>query len=215
MMTINRKKVLILSPHSDDAELGAGSYIAKLIEEKYEIFWVVFSTARESVPIELPPNILSDEFMSVAEELDLRRNQFIIYNYNVRKLHEKRQDVLENLVGIGNNFKPDIVIGPSLNDYHQDHQVVANEMIRAFKTKCSIICYELPWNNVKFASQMFVKLEERHIKKKLSLLKKYKSQMIKNRFYFDKEFIIGNARVKGTCISCKYAESFEVVRWVQ
>jgi LmbE family N-acetylglucosaminyl deacetylase len=209
------KKALILSPHSDDAELGSGGYISKLLEEKWELFWIVFSTASESLPADLPKDILSNEFKSVARKLGIGENHFFIHDYTVRKLHEKRQNILENLVEIGNGFKPNLVIGPSLHDYHQDHQVIANEMIRAFKTKCSIICYELPWNNISFNNQMFVKLEERHIQTKLSILKEYNSQILKNRFYFDEEFIIGNARVKGTCISEKYAESFEVIRWIQ
>ena len=211
---VNPQKVLILSPHTDDAELGAGGYIAKLLEEGKEIFWVVFSTASESIPEDLPKDILSKEFRSVVFELGLTEDQFIIHNYEVRKLNFFRQDILENLVSIGNVFKPDLVIGPSINDFHQDHQVVANEMIRAYKTKCSIICYELPWNNIRFDNQLFIKLNKNHIQKKLLLLEKYKSQKIKNRFYFDEEFVVGHARVKGTCVSAKYAESFEVVRWI-
>lgn len=211
----NKKKILVLSPHTDDAELGAGGYIVKLLEEGHELFWVVFSTANESIPKELPETILADEFTKVVRQLNLKETNYEINNYRVRKLHEHRQEILEKLVSFGNDFKPDIVIGPSVNDYHQDHQVVANEMIRAFKTRCSIICYELPWNNVRFDNQMFVSLEDRHVKVKLDLLNNYQSQKIKNRFYFDNEYIIGQLRVKGTCISKKYAESFEVVRWIQ
>jgi LmbE family N-acetylglucosaminyl deacetylase len=33
--------ILILSPHTDDAELGCGGGIAKFVEEGHKILWVV------------------------------------------------------------------------------------------------------------------------------------------------------------------------------
>jgi hypothetical protein len=107
-----------------------------------------------------------------------------------------------------------MVIGPSLNDFHQDHQVVANEMIRAFKTTASIICYELPWNHVTFNTQLFMALQKKHILKKCSMLEKYKSQVAKERLYFSKEFIHGLANTRGVQCDSKYAEAFEVIRWI-
>lgn len=213
-MTQTKQKVLILSPHTDDAELGAGGYISKLIEENHEIMWLVFSTAKESVPGNMSKNILADEFSNVIKSIGLPQKNFHVYDYQVRRLNEHRQDVLENLVSYRKSFSPTLVIGPSIHDYHQDHQVVAHEMIRAFKSYCSIICYELPWNNVQFENQMFVRLEEKHIKAKIALLQNYTSQIQLERRYFDKDFILGQARVKGTCISSNYAEAFEVIRWI-
>ena len=43
---------------------------------------------------------------------------------------------------------------------------------------------------------------------------KYKSQKIKATGYLDEEFITSMARVRGLQIGQKYAEAFEVVRWV-
>ena len=208
------EKVLILSPHTDDAELGAGGTIQKYIEQKKNILWVVFSTAEESVPKKLPKNTLEKEFLKVAKKLNLSKNQIQINKFHVRKLHEKRQEVLELLIKIRNSFRPDLVIGPSLNDFHQDHVVVSTEMVRAFKTHSSIISYELPWNNVTFNTQYFEKLTKEQINKKVDILSCYKSQVIKNRNYFDKDFIFGLARTRGVQINTDYAESFEVIRWI-
>ena len=47
-------KVLILSPHTDDAELGCGASIVKMVEEGAEILWIVFSIAEDSLPVHLP-----------------------------------------------------------------------------------------------------------------------------------------------------------------
>lgn len=207
-------RILILSPHTDDAELGCGGSIVKFIEDSNELYWVVFSTAEESLPEGLPADTLKNEFINVATHLNLNENNYRICNFKVRYLHEKRQEILEQLIQIRSEFNPELVIGPSINDYHQDHQIVANEMIRAFKTTSSIISYELPWNHITFNSELFVKLEERHISAKCNLLNNYKSQISKNRSYFSKEFIYGLAATRGIQCSSKYSESFEVIKWM-
>ena len=42
--------VLILAPHTDDAELGCGGTIARFLEEGKKIYVAAFSTARASLP---------------------------------------------------------------------------------------------------------------------------------------------------------------------
>lgn len=53
------KKILIVSPHTDDGELGCGGAIAKYIEEGYQVEYVALSCCEKSVPPEYPPDILS------------------------------------------------------------------------------------------------------------------------------------------------------------
>jgi len=207
-------KILFLSPHTDDVELGAGGTLVKSLELGHEILWVVFSTAEDSLPDNMPKDALKKEFLKVISDLGLKEEDYQIMNFRVRRLHEYRQEILEELVKIRKDFGPELVIGPSLNDYHQDHQVVAWEMTRAFKNTSSIIAYELPWNHVAFNTQMFVKLEEKHIKKKVELLKNYRSQQILNRPYFSEDFIFGWARMRGVQVRAEFAEAFEVIRWI-
>lgn len=211
---MNFDRVLILSPHTDDAELGCGGYITKLISENKTLLWVVFSTAEESLPDNLPPDTLVKEFEAVMKSLNLKKDQYRVYNFKVRQLPDNRQEILELLNNLKNEFHPSLVIGPSLNDYHQDHAVIANEMVRAFKTTSSIISYELPWNHLEFRSQFFVKLDEENMIKKISLLNKYQSQMYIKRHYFTEDFIKGLALTRGAQINHKYAEAFDVIRMV-
>lgn len=205
-------RILILSPHTDDAELGCGGTIIKLLEQNKEIHWIVFSIAEDSLPLEKDKLKLQKEFISVTKALKLKPENYTIYKYPVRKLSQFRQEILESLIKIKKEFNPDLVIGPSQNDFHQDHQVISNEMIRAFKMNSSILCYELPWNHIKFTSTYFVRLEEKHIEMKLKILNKYKTQINLNRYYFSEEMIKGLAMTRGAQINHKYAESFDVIR---
>ena len=206
--------ILILSPHTDDAELGAGGTISKFLSEGQKIKWVVFSTAEESLPKELPSDTLSREFKNVYKSLGLKDDDVEIFHFKVRHLNYHRQEVLEELYKIKKSFNPDLVIGPSMNDLHQDHKTVAEEMLRAFKSSSSIISYELPWNHLTFNTQMFIKLDDNQIIKKLEMLNHYESQIKLGRYYFSEDFIRGLALTRGAQINHKFAEAFEVIRWI-
>ena len=122
---------------------------------------------------------------------------------------------MEKLIQVKNSFQPTLVIGPSIQDLHQDHIIVANEMMRAFKSSASIISYELPWNHLTFNTQLLVRLKRKHIHKKFMILSNYKSQVLKNRNYFSKEYIFGIATTRGIQANSDYAEAFEIIRWIE
>jgi LmbE family N-acetylglucosaminyl deacetylase len=115
------------------------------------------------------------------------------------------------LVEINKSLKPDLVFMPSIYDLHQDHQIVANEGLRAFKFT-SILGYEMPWNNINFETSCFIHLKEKHVIKKLESLKCYRSQI--GRKYANLEYIKGLALTRGVQIGVEYAETFTVMRWI-
>ena len=119
--------------------------------------------------------------------------------------------MLEELIKLRQSIVPDLVLIPSGSDLHQDHQVVHNEGLRAFK-QVSIWGYELPWNHISFDTQAFIPLEQHHIDTKWKMMQAYDSQFEKQRAYFNKEFIVGLARVRGVQVSEDFAEAFEVKR---
>lgn len=211
MITEKIRKVLVLAPHTDDGELGAGGTISYLLDNGAKVFYAAFSTAEESVPHQLPKDILRTEVKNATRKLGLDKDNLIIFNYQVRKLNYFRQEILEDLIRLRNSEDFDLILMPSLNDIHQDHLTIAQEGLRAFKTK-SILGYELIWNNLTFNTTCFVKLEERHIRNKINALKEYKSQ--KGREYISDDFILSLAHTRGIQIGSKYAEAFEVVRWI-
>jgi len=204
-------KILALSPHTDDVELGAGGTLARWAEEGKEVFYAAFSIAEKSVPEGLPQNILEEECKQATKSLGIKAKNLYIYKFPVRDFPKLRQDILENLIKLRDKIKPDMVLLPSLRDVHQDHHVIAEEGIRAFKNT-SLLAYELPWNLFSFETSCLVALNQQHLDKKLKAIECYQSQ--KHRNYTSKEFIYGWARSSGVQINVKHAEAFEVVRWV-
>lgn len=205
------KKILVLAPHTDDAELGCGGTMARFHDEGSEIYVAAFSTARASLPEGADPDMLKKEFLASMKILGLPDEQLFVYDYEVRMLSYHRQEVLEEIVKLNQLISPDLVLIPSGSDLHQDHQVIHNEALRAFKD-VSIWGYELPWNHVTFSTQAFVTLTQAHLDKKWEMMTTYESQFQKQRAYFTKEFMEGLARVRGVQVREPYAEAFEVVR---
>ena len=195
------KKVLVLSPHTDDGELGAGGTIARLVENGSKITHFAFSAPRD---------ILKKECKRCLEVLGIK--DYEIFDFNVRHFPELRQEILEILFEYNKKAKPDLVLTPSTNDLHQDHQTVTSEALRAFKSS-TIFGYELPWNNIIFRENCFIRLKERHVQKKIEALWNYETQ-ISERHYFDKEYLRGLTRSRGAQIGVKYAEAFEAIKLV-
>ena len=204
-------KIIVLAPHTDDGELGCGASIARWLSQGYEVHYVAFSAAEESVPPGFPKDQLRVEVKEATATLGLLPENVVVYNHAVRKLNYVRQEILDDLIELRQRINPDVVLIPCSQDVHQDHQTIHQEAIRAFR-HCSIFGYELIWNNLSFHTDLFVELNEAELNLKIEALKAYKTQ--KDRPYMQADFIRSLAIVRGVQVGKKYAESFEVIRWI-
>lgn len=211
MLFETKKKFLILAPHTDDGEFGCGGTIAKLIEEGHEVYYAAFSACEQSVLPQFPSDILISEVKEATKILGISVENLFLFKYKVRTFSFERQAILDDIIRLRELIHPDIIFVPSKNDIHQDHVTIYNEAIRAFKFS-SILCYELPWNNFNFETTCFFILNDDNLNKKNSALSKYQSQM--HRPYANEDFIRSLANVRGVQIGKKYAEVFEVIRWI-
>lgn len=193
--------VVVLSPHTDDAELGCGGTVSKLIGTGAEITFLVFSDCGKERNRE--------EVQQSAKLLGIKKCH--ILDFEVRRFPRDRQRILQVLYDFNKTEHPNLVLTPSTQDIHQDHQTVTSEAIRAFR-ESSILGYEMPWNNITFTANAFIKLGEEDVKHKLAALRVYESQ--KDKYYFKEDFLKGALRTRGTQIKEEYAEAFEVMRMI-
>ena len=143
--------------------------------------------------------------------LELPPEPLILLDYSVRQFPLHCQDILEEMIRLRRELKPSIVFLPSRHDTHQDHQTVSQEGFRALKD-ISMLGYEVLWNNLTFPTNLFVLLEERHLRRKIEAVTCYESQ--RDRPYANEQFIRSLAVTRGTQIAACYAEVFEAIRWV-
>ena len=203
------ERALVLAPHTDDGEFGCGGTMARLVEGGCAVRYVAFSIATRSLPEGFPPDTLAREVREATAELGIAAENLAVHDFDVRTFPEHRQDILEALVGLWEDWQPDVVFQPSLHDVHQDHKTVAEEGLRAFK-RTTILGYEIPWNNFDFAYQWYVALEQRHIERKVAALERYASQQ--HRRYANPEYVWNVARTHGINVNREYAEVFQVYR---
>lgn len=207
------KRILVMSPHVDDGEIGCGGSIAKYLEDGAEVFYLAFSDARISLSKEWPPDTLVREVKEATACLGIPRENVRILDFRTRNFPAQRQEILDNIINIRDELKPNIIFTPSRRDVHQDHQTITWEVLRAFKRgDFTILGYEEPWNCFTFDTTAFIPLDDRHIKTKIDALDRYKSQ--KTRGYVTSQSVEGLAKTRGTQIGMPFAESFEVLRLV-
>lgn len=206
-MELKIKRALVLAPHTDDGELGCGATIANLIKKGTEVFYVAFSSCRDSLPKGAEPDTLVREVRKATTVLGIDKDNLRVLDYNVRYFEDHRQDILDSMIILNKEINPDVVFSPSVHDIHQDHVTIANECLRAFKRK-TILQYEVPWNNYTFDNQFFYCVDEDDVQKKVDAIKCYQSQS--HRDYAKEDFIRGLLLTHGVQIGERFAEVFEI-----
>lgn len=192
-------KILALGAHLDDIELGCGATLAKLRKEGNEIRYLGFS------PCDIAE--LQSECQCACRVLGL--SDIHIYSIPVRKFPEHRQEILDILIKVRDKYVPDHVFTHSSFSIHQDHRVVHEETIRAFRYS-PVFGYEQPWDNLTSDLKTRSEISSEHLELKISALQQYKSQEAKH--YFDPDFIRGLAKVRGVQFNCTLAEAFETIK---
>jgi len=204
------KRALVLAPHTDDGEIGAGGLVSKLLESGTEVYYVAFSICEESVPDGYHSDVLADEVMLATCELGIPADNIMIHRFKVRFFFDSRQEILEEMVDIRKKINPDLVIMPAKFDCHQDHQVIHNEGVRAFKYS-TMLGYEVAWNNISFEANLIVTLDERHIDAKVRSISMYESQSFR---MYNPDMLKKLSQVRGLQVKSEFAEAYNVIRWI-
>lgn len=190
------KKVLLIDPHLDDIALNCSGYI---LTHDHEFTIVGFSDCDNPV--------IEDEWNKANSTLGLKSG--VVYNYPRRRFDEYRQEILNTLIELREEIKPDIIFCPSDKDLHQDHNVITAETIRAFPHS-TIIMYGN--HNHILSANFFVPVNYETVDKIWDVLSCYPSQM--DRHYFDKYVLMARYLSNGITIGGQYAEAFNIYKRV-
>jgi len=191
-------KILFIASHCDDLEICCGGTIARLLEEKNNVTIITLSHIYAGVD-------LKHEWLNSMEVF--KPSMYIPYDFPTRGFSERRQDILELLFKLSKgNY--DSVFTHSPTDLHQDHSVVGQESVRAFKNT-NLFTYQGEWNSRNFIRNYFVRLEARHIQKKADAIACFHSQ--KHRNYTHPDYTWANALNTGVICNSKYAESYQAI----
>jgi N-acetylglucosamine malate deacetylase 1 len=209
ILSNNRKKkknVIVFGAHPDDFEVGCSGTILKYLKD-----------------INLKIYVMSDRYedgkmRNLAEKdksfkiLGLQKIPCEIFDIPTRIFHDYQSKIRNILYEIVTKTDVDIVFTPPLNDIHQDHIVLAEEVLRLFREK-TVFGYEVIRSGYNFTPHMHVKLTEKIVELKIKASQCYKSQWSTTKsggYYFSKDIMKGLMRARGAQFGLEYAEAFEV-----
>lgn len=206
-------RVLVLAPHTDDGELGCGATISKLISAGHIVEYVAFSHVYTYGEGNKNTLDLLSECLAATGKLGIDHDHVHFHDFEARNFAQNRQQILDIMVKLHNDFKPSLVFVPMTCDVHQDHQVITAEATRAFKN-CSLLGYEMVWNNLRPTLNVFIPVTEQEVTLKIKAFLKYQSQ--KNRPYYQNVRLLeALARTRGLQAECPFAEAFECIKIVK
>ena len=215
---MKKKKIVVFSPHADDAEIAMGGTIAKLSKDN-KVTIVTAIIPIENIQGEKNQYMVDNRLNEQKKSAKILGANLIVLNINQYEFsyHRKYIQIIDKLIF---KLKPDIVFSCWEHDTHQDHQTLSKIIYSALrKNNISLYLYEamLPGgiNSNVFNPTLYLDISKQ-IKKKINSLNKYKS-VFKNKNntysnYYDS--IIARAKFRGGCIGVKYAEAFQAIKQI-
>jgi LmbE family N-acetylglucosaminyl deacetylase len=184
------RRLLVIGAHSDDAEIGCGGTVLRILAEHpgVAVTWVVLAAAGER---EAEARASAEALLADAAEARVivggLRDGFLPYLGPVTK------DLFEELKA---QVDPDLVLTHQRNDLHQDHRVACELTWNTFRDHL-ILEYEIPkWDGDLGAPNVFVPLPGDLASRKVDhLMNHFASQRSKR--WFTRDVFQGLMRLRG------------------
>ena len=196
----------------DDFEIGCGALIAKICHQ-CEIFVLCLSSCRKSFTGTIQEiRDIEEQYLSLDIFGIPRENCMINDQIPGQLFPEYRQLILETLYHADRKYNPDLILVPSMNDIHQDHRTVAQSALKAFKRK-SLLGYYIVNSSKGFEPNLYVSVDEEHIKTKARAVSAYRSQLspsVTTADYFSYDVMKSIAVTYGVRAGQPFAEPFEI-----
>lgn len=200
------RKVLFLGAHPDDIELGCGALLAHIVDMT-DVLCITLSDNKKNPALK---NLASEHFKSM-QVLGIPQEKVILGEFETRNFPRDRQDILEYLYAVNHEHQPDIVFVHSKADIHQDHLVVTDEALRAFRG-VSVLGFDVFRSSYGFFPHFLIEVDEEAVEKKLRALAQYKTYA--DRYYFSTEMLRASMVRYGAMAEKPFAEGFDILRIV-
>ena len=225
-----KEKILAVVAHPDDEILGCGGTLIKHILNLDKVK-VVFTSDSESSRFINIDNLSKriGKRQEIAKKVSKKLNFDNPIFLNFINLKLSRDDITsmnKMLKDIILSYKPTIIYTHFPHDIHHDHRatyeatLVACRPSHGFKVK-KIMTFEIPSatelslvpNKNTFTPSYFSNIEK-EIHKKIKILKYYKSELLKYPNFRSFEGVKNLNKYRGNMVNLKYAEAFEIVRFI-
>lgn len=190
-----KKRIVVFSPHPDDAEYGSWGFLNQNRHEAITIVLVSGEVGRlyeaTKAIFELEANIIGLGAVdgSIKADPDLVGH-------------------VDSLIG-----DADLVLCPFPDDSHSDHREVALAVkAGARRKKVGVLFYSTPSTDLTFAPNVFVPLASEDREARAKVLAKHDSQ--RHQEYFSAEHLEAKDRIWGYRIGVEFAEPYSAYKLI-
>lgn len=219
-----KKNVIVIAPHPDDETLGCGGTLLK------------HKANGDNVACVFVTNIFENQGFSTTKiqerQLEIEQVANMYCFDNVYKLDYPTATLdstsllklIPDISKVFEAFEPNIVYIPNYSDIHSDHRIIFGAAIACTKSFRypsieKILMYETisetefaPINH--FEPNYFIDISD-YFKKKLEIMKIYKSEVQEHPMPRSLENIEAIATFRGATINKNYAESYKLIKFIE
>jgi LmbE family N-acetylglucosaminyl deacetylase len=200
------KRVLMVGAHPDDIELGAGALLHHILPVS-DVLCVTLSDNQKNPQLK---NIVSELYDSMAV-LGVPKDKVAVEQFTTREFPAARQEILEYLLKLRGEFRPEVVFVHSKQDIHQDHNVVTDEALRAYRGT-TVLGFDVVRSSYGFFPHFLIEVTEQDVEKKIEALSKYSTYS--DKYYFDPTLLRATMVRHGALAEVPFAEGFDILRVV-
>ncbi len=200
-------RVLALGAHPDDVEIGAGGTLLELVRLRPDV-------RVDVVVLSGTPERAEEARASAAAFLagaDFTVEVHDLPDGRLPAVWGQAKELLEAVAS--ERERPDLVLGPTRDESHQDHRTLAELVPTVFRGVLTL-GYEIgKWDGDLIRRPVYVPLPvETAARKADLLLEHFPSQH--GRAWYDREAFLGLARIRGVECQSRYAEAFSCAKLV-
>jgi len=194
------RSIVALGAHPDDIEIAAGGLLLSLaaVNPGLRVHYVLLTGS---------PERHAEARAAAASFLPGADLTFALHALPDGRLPAHWGEIKEHLHTAAGVLNPDVVLGPAVDDAHQDHRLLGELVPTAFRTAFAVH-YEIPkWDGDLGRPNLYLPLTDEVARRKVELLHtSFPSQ--KGKDWWDDEVFLGLARLRGMECRARYAEAF-------
>ncbi|MFH1096479.1 MAG: PIG-L deacetylase family protein [Candidatus Desantisbacteria bacterium] len=219
-------RILVIAAHPDDELLGLGGSLIKHVQDGCDVHVVIMSEGASSRYEDGMKNKLKESAYKAGEVMGINQVHFC-------DMPDQRMDgiplldVIKPIEILIKQIEPETIYVHHHGDVNQDHRVVfeatmvASRPVKGSSVK-KILCYETPsstewcpsFPDRVFMPNVFVDISGT-IEKKLDAFRCYESEIGEFPHPRSIEALRNTAKQWGSRVGLKYAEAFELIRWIK
>ena len=205
--------ILAIGAHFDDIELGCGGTLAKHVDQGDSV-WAYVATV--SGFTNLKNEVIRTNEVALSEgkrAMEILGVKLVCGNFKTLAV-EFTDDLNMEIVKLVEEQRIQKIYTHWVGDIHHDHQAVARASLHACRRVPRMLMYRSNWyqSNLAFRGNFYIDISE-YLERKMEAIRAHASELERMKDQWI-SFFRNEAENAGQRIGVKYAEVFEIVKWL-